>query len=64
MDHSSLTPREREVLLLLHLGKTNKQVSEELGLSVNTIKTDLKSSFGKLKVTNRTQACLKALDEH
>lgn len=57
---NTLTNRERDILLLIRLGKTNKQVADELGVSVNTVKTHMKNLFAKLKVHNRTQATLKA----
>jgi DNA-binding NarL/FixJ family response regulator len=57
---NELTKRQRDILLLIRLGKTNKEVAQDLGLSVNTVKTHLKNLFGKLQVTNRTQATLKS----
>lgn len=59
-ENTTLTNRERDILLLLRLGKTNKEVAEELGVSVNTVKTHMKNLFTKLKVSNRTQATIKA----
>lgn len=54
-----LTTREQEILLLIRLGKTNKEVAADLGVSVNTIKTHMKNLFAKLEVSNRTQATLR-----
>jgi DNA-binding NarL/FixJ family response regulator len=56
----TLTKRERDILLLIRLGKTNKEVAQELDVSVNTVKTHLKNLFAKLEVHNRTQATIKA----
>ena len=50
------TPREREILLLIRLGKTNEEISTILGVSLNTVKTHIKHLFKKLKVRNRTEA--------
>ena len=57
-----LTTREQEILLLIRLGKTNKEVAADLGVSVNTIKTHMKNLFAKLEVSNRTQATLRTPD--
>lgn len=54
------TSRERDVLLLMRLGKTNKEIAAELDVSVNTVKTHAKNLFAKLGVQNRTQATLKS----
>ncbi len=53
---SELTQRQRQILLLLRLGKTNDEIAKELEISVNTVKTHLKSLYLKLDVSNRTQA--------
>ncbi|MCB0761399.1 MAG: response regulator transcription factor [Flavobacteriales bacterium] len=57
-----LTPRERDVLLLLRMGKTNKEIASDLDLSINTVKTHTKNLFAKLGAQNRTQATLKSYD--
>ena len=51
-----LSERERQILLLIRLGKKNKEIAEDLGLSVNTVDTHMKSLFKKLNVRNRTEA--------
>lgn len=52
--------RERQLLVLLAQGYTNKEIAQALHLSPNTIKTHLKKLFVKLDVTNRTQASAEA----
>ncbi|NNE55326.1 MAG: response regulator transcription factor [Flavobacteriales bacterium] len=52
----SLTERERDILLLIRLGKSNKEIAADLDVSVNTVKTHMRNLFTKLKVNNRTQA--------
>lgn len=52
----ALTEREIEILRLVSVGKANKQVASELGLSEETIKGHLKSIFSKLDVADRTHA--------
>jgi DNA-binding NarL/FixJ family response regulator len=51
-----LTERETGILRLVAIGKANKQVASELGLSEETIKGHLKSIFSKLDVADRTHA--------
>lgn len=56
-----LTPREQEVLRLLVVGKSNKELATILGLSGNTVKTHLTHLFTKLGVSDHTQAVTIAL---
>lgn len=51
-----LTERESELLALLPTGMTNRELAAHLHLSENTIKSQLRSLFSKLKVRNRVQA--------
>lgn len=57
-----LTPRELDVLRLLARGKTNREITQELHLSLSTVKTHLEHIMAKLKVSDRTQAALKAIE--
>jgi non-specific serine/threonine protein kinase len=57
-----LSPRELEVLRLIGNGFSNAEIAAELVLAVGTVKAHLRSIFGKLGVTNRTQAVLQAQD--
>jgi two-component system, NarL family, response regulator LiaR len=59
---AALSEREQEVLALMALGLSNRQIAHELYLSVDTIKTHVRSVFTKLGVSNRTQAALAAAD--
>jgi NarL family two-component system response regulator LiaR len=58
-----LTERESELLALLPTGMTNRQLGSHLFLSENTIKSQLRSLFSKLDVTNRVQAVALARGE-
>ncbi len=51
--------REFELLVLLREGKTNKAISEELFVSINTVKTHLLRIYDKLDVKNRTEVMFK-----
>jgi DNA-binding NarL/FixJ family response regulator len=57
---NELSNREKEVLALLALGSTNRQIANELYLSVDTVKSHMRRLYSKLGVTNRTQAALRA----
>lgn len=57
----SLTDREREVLVLLARGMTNKEIAKELTITPNTVKRHLKSLFAKLDVNTRSAASAKAI---
>ncbi|MBD5402921.1 response regulator transcription factor [bacterium] len=58
---NSLTKREKDVLLLVTQGESNKSIAEKLVLSEVTVKSHLNSIFKKLNVTNRTRAVLVAM---
>lgn len=57
-----LTPRETQVLSGLASGKTNRQIAKELHLSLSTVKRHLEHILSKLKVSDRTQAAVKAVE--
>jgi NarL family two-component system response regulator LiaR len=56
-----LTPREREVLVLLARGRANKAIALDLGVSERTVKTHVSNILGKLNLTDRTQAAVYAV---
>jgi DNA-binding NarL/FixJ family response regulator len=51
-----ITNREKEILVHLAKGKTNKQISQDLMLSTSTVRNHISSIFTKLKISNRSQA--------
>ncbi len=57
----ALTPKEKEVLALVAKGASNQEIADKLFVRDVTVKTHLNSIFKKLKVTNRTQAVLLAM---
>jgi LuxR family maltose regulon positive regulatory protein len=57
-----LTPRELEVLQLMAAGHSNQEIAQSLVVSIGTVKKHLNNIFGKLEVTSRTQAIVRARD--
>ena len=57
----ALTPKEKEVLMLVAKGASNQEIADKMCVRDVTVKTHLNSIFKKLKVTNRTQAVLLAM---
>ncbi len=55
-----LTEREREILVLISAGLKNKEIAEQVVVSVNTVLYHTKNIYNKLGVNKRTQAVLKA----
>jgi DNA-binding NarL/FixJ family response regulator len=61
--HERLTAREREVLALIALGRSNKRIASELGIAEKTVKTHVGHVLAKLGVPDRTGAALLAVRE-
>jgi LuxR family maltose regulon positive regulatory protein len=57
-----LTPREREVLQLIAIGRSNPEIAAQLVIAVTTVKTHVRNIYGKLQVTSRFQAVARARD--
>lgn len=60
--HSAITKRERDVLIGLTAGKSNKEIALDLALQEVTIKLHVKTLCRKLGAKNRTQAAMIARD--
>jgi DNA-binding NarL/FixJ family response regulator len=57
-----LTEREREVLILIAQGSSNKEIAEKLVISMKTVSNHITNIFGKLQVADRAQAIIRARD--
>jgi DNA-binding NarL/FixJ family response regulator len=55
-----LTPKEREVLQAVASGKRNREIAQQLHLSVNTVEFHLRNIFIKLGATSRADAVARA----
>jgi DNA-binding NarL/FixJ family response regulator len=58
---ADLTDREREVLVQIALGRSNREIARALNVSEKTVKTHVSSVLMKLGVADRTQAALYAV---
>ena len=56
----NLTRRQRDVMRLLSLGRSNKAIAQELELAEGTVKVHVSAIFKALNVTNRTEAVIVA----
>lgn len=56
-----LSPREKEILDLLVTGMILKEVAEQLGISLETVRTHVNHIYQKLHVRSRTEAVVKYL---
>lgn len=58
--HERLSPRELEILSLIAMGASNKDIADKLVISEGTVKTHVKHILSKLGAQNRTDAIAKA----
>jgi DNA-binding NarL/FixJ family response regulator len=58
----TLTPRERRLLELVSEGRNNKEIGEELFVSVSTVKNHLRALFRRFKVADRTRLVVEAMN--
>ena len=53
---AGLSPRESSVMALVTRGFSNQDIAEELYLSINSVKTYIRSTYRKIDVSSRSQA--------
>ena len=61
MDYIALTEREKLVVNYLVKGLNNEEISNTIHISIHTTKAHLESIYEKMKVHNRVQAAIKAV---
>ncbi len=59
-----LTPREREIIVMLAKGASNKEVARTLDLAESTVKIHVQGILRKLNLTSRVQAAVYAVEHH
>lgn len=52
---AGLSPAEREVVLAVAAGQSNAEIAKARGTSANTVANQLRSIYGKLKISNRIE---------
>jgi len=60
--NSELSPQQREVALLLAQGRTNPQIAQELGLTLNTASYHVKQVYARLEVNDRDAVASRLLN--
>ena len=56
-----ITRREKQILVNIALGRSNKDIAEEFDISERTVKNHITSLFKKIDVSDRTQAAVFAI---
>jgi two-component system, NarL family, response regulator LiaR len=57
-----LTPREAEIIALITQGLTNDEIAKRAFLSINSVKTYIRTAYRKMNVSSRSQAVLWGVD--
>jgi DNA-binding NarL/FixJ family response regulator len=55
---AGLSSREAEIIALITQGMTNQEIADRIYLSINSVKTYIRSAYRKMQVTRRSQAVL------
>ncbi len=59
---AGLSPREAEILALITHGLSNQEIAARAFLSINSVKTYIRTAYRRIGVTSRTQAVLWAVE--
>jgi DNA-binding NarL/FixJ family response regulator len=62
MPELGLTPRESDVIAMIAAGASNQEISCRLKLSMNTVKSHIRTAYRSMGVTSRTQAVIWAVE--
>ena len=60
----TLSPRERQIALMVAHGRTNQAIATSLDISVWTVSTHLRRIFAKLAVANRAEMVARLVADH
>lgn len=60
-DDKAITPRENDILRLVTEGKTNKEISTQLGIGLETVKSHIRKLFAKTRTSSRVELVGKVL---
>ncbi|WP_224125366.1 helix-turn-helix transcriptional regulator [Nocardioides mangrovi] len=60
----TLSPRERQIALMVAHGRTNQAIATSLDISVWTVSTHLRRIFAKLAVSSRAEMVARLLADH
>ena len=60
---ATLSARERDILVLVAAGRSNRQIATELTISERTARTHVSNILSKLRLSSRTQAALLAIQQ-
>jgi len=58
---AGISPRESDVLQLVVMGHSNQEIADTLFLSINSVKTYIRSAYRKINATSRAQAIVWAI---
>jgi DNA-binding NarL/FixJ family response regulator len=61
-DHG-LSARELQIVALIAAGRTNGEIAEQLYLSINSVKSYIRSAYGKLGISRRSHAVKWAMEQ-
>lgn len=61
-EEAALSTRQRQILGLIHAGRTNTSIAHALGISTSTVKQELSRIMVRLDATDRRSAALRAVD--
>jgi DNA-binding CsgD family transcriptional regulator len=61
-DRYGITPREREIISLVITGRSNREITDELFISPETVKKHIYNAYRKIGVRNRVQLVNTILD--
>ena len=60
-EKARLSPRQRELLVLIRDGFSNRDIAERMGLTLQTVKNEIKEAMYKVGATNRAHAVVQAI---